>query len=295
MKIKITFLLAAAAAFFLTSTAVSAGSNDYILLIHGRHGVDHCNPTSQMHIEKGGYWLESGAAPISTLKAYGNVRYVGYKGNTSGGYTSWGHCGAQRQIYYALNAFCKGSKRCTIIAHSMGTNAVSYFLSRYNPSTYGWNIRKVQLLGSSQGGSHLAELSMAATYATAWILSVLEATYPNMDYYLQPNVARSIWNHNQAFGMTYFMKSGDGKVGGYGWLTKTFLAGVDDSVVNNHSLCGLNNDEKVEYKCSYGGGRMLVRRNFWGKKFYLYRYTPMYTIHAGGEDHFSIKQRASYY
>jgi hypothetical protein len=268
-----TFLVAAAAAFLLFSGTLSAAT--YRLFVHGRSGDNHCS--SNWSSDVNNYWG-------GTVSGLSNVRYVGFDGTRSGGAYSWSTCGAQRQVYYALNAHCKGSNRCEIYTHSTGGLVVARFLRYYSPSTYGWNISRVQLLANASGGSELADLS---TSYLGWL--GFDTLGGELDSSVSTSGARS-WDHNSSNGHTLYTTSGEGT--DYFYATSPFLPGKDDGVLANHSLCNINAVKDVDTGCTRGNGRLRESYTCWSgwNPFatcyrYYYRWSPYYTVYKGGGSH----------
>ena len=278
-------LILAAIAVSFFSTSLSAAT--YRLFVHGRSGDSHCSSissTSSATSDVNNYWGGS----VSGLS---NVRYVGFDGTKSGGAYSWSTCGAQRQVYDALNTFCKGSNQCEVYTHSTGGLVVARFLRDYSASSFGWNLSRVQLMASAAGGSELADLS---TSYLAWL--GFDTLGGELDSSVSTGGARS-WDHYSSNGITLYTTSGEGT--DYLYATSPFLPGKDDGVLANHSLCNVNRITDVDKSCSRGNGRM--RKSYgcgflWLKTCYhnYDRWTPYYTVYTGGGGHSHSDAKSDY-
>lgn len=269
--------------------ATTIEATTYKLFIHGRSGDNHCttiSSTASATSDYKNYWG-------GTVTGLSNVRYVGFDGTQSGGAYSWNTCGAQRQMYNALNVFCRGSNDCEIYTHSTGGLVAARFLHYYSHSTYGWNIRRVQLLASAAGGSELADLS---TSYLSWL--GFDTLGGELDESVSTSGARS-WDHNGAYGLTLYTTSGTGT--DYLYTTSPFLPGKDDGVLANHSLCSVNKVADVDVNCTRGNARLRESYTCWSgwNPFatcykYYYRWSPYYTVYQGGSSHSHSDAKSDY-
>ncbi len=274
-------IAALVAAMFIASGIEAA---TYRLFVHGRSGDNHCSTNWSSDVNN--YWGGS----VSGLS---NVRYVGFDGTQSGGAYSWNNCGAQRQFYNALNTFCKGGNNCEIYTHSTGGLVAARFFRYYSPSSYGWNISKVQLMANASGGSELADFS---TSYLSWL--GFDTLGGELDDSVSTGGARS-WDHNSANGLTLFTTSGEGT--DYLYATSPLLPGYDDGVLANHSLCNINAVKDVETSCTTGNSRLRESYTCWKgwNPFatcyrYYYRWTPYYTKWRGGGGHSHSDSKSDY-
>ncbi len=272
-------------AAFLSIIAVgSIQATTYRLFVHGRSGSSHCttiSSTASATNDYNNYW---GGA----VQGLQNVRYVGFDGTQSGGAYSWNTCGAQRQLYNAMNVFCKYPNDCEVYTHSTGGLVGSYFVRYYSPASYGWRVTRMQLLASAAGGSELADFS---TSYLAWL--GFDTLGGQLDQSVSTGGARS-WDHNSANGLTLYTTSGEGT--DYLYVTSPLLPGKDDGVLANHSLCNINSVKSVGVSCTRGNARLTES---YGCGFlwlstcynYYYRWTPYYTVWqgGGGESHGAAK------
>ena len=276
-------LIVATIALLASSTALSATT--YRLFVHGRSSTNHCGSitsTSSATTDVGGYWSGWGYTPNVS-----NVRYIGFNGEASGGAYSWSSCGALSQLYAGLNTFCTGSNNCEIYTHSTGGLVASAFFGKY-PFTSSWyNISRIQEMASAAGGSELADLSITLLGWTGW------SNYGGeLDHSVSVSGARDGFDHNQSGGLTLYTTSGEGKDSETFYVTWAFLPGIDDGVVANHSLCGINKASDVEASCARGNGRLRESYMCWSgwNPFatcykYHYRWSPYYTVYQGGSSH----------
>ena len=249
----------------------------YRLFVHGRSGDNHCRAltsTSSGTSDYRNYW---GGA----VKGLQNVRYVGFDGTRNGGAYSWDTCGAQKQLNDALRVFCTGSNDCEIYTHSTGGLVVAAYFGLHNPS--GVHIRRIQLMASAAGGSELADIS---TRYLGWL--GFDTLGGELDQSVSTRGARNGFNHYQSHGRTFYTTSGEGT--DYFYTTSAFLPGHDDGVLANHSLCNVNKVKAVKQSCTRGNGRLSrsYRCGFlWLKTChdYSYRWSPYYTVYAGGSGH----------
>jgi triacylglycerol esterase/lipase EstA (alpha/beta hydrolase family) len=203
---KILKIILALGVFFSAFAGLSA--KDYVVFVHGRSGK-HCGTGTK---DVGNYW--GSAKNISTSKT---KYFVGYDGSTDP--RSWGLCRAQSNLYSVIGKKCSGSNWCTIICHSAGCYATSYFLDKAGRS---YNIRTVVSAGSAEGGSQLADVAF-------WKKNGMVGA-------LKTSVARGSYNHNDTKGTPFRMLAGfDGS-----WKTSAILSGEDDGAVNFASACGYN-------------------------------------------------------
>jgi len=266
-------ILMAVAIATLFSTSVSAVT--YRLFVHGRSGDNHCTTisgTGSATADHKNYWG-------GTVTGLSNVRYIGFDGTQSGGAYSWNTCGAQRQLYNALNTFCRTGNNCEIYTHSTGGLVAARFLRYYSPASYGWNITRVQLMANAAGGSELADFP---TSYLAWL--GFDTLGGQLDQSVSTSGARS-WDHNSANGLTLYTTSGEGT--DYLYATSPLLPAKDDGVLANHSLCNVNSVSAVDVSCTRGNASL---RESYACGFlwlstcyrYYYRWTPYYTVYQGG-------------
>ena len=265
-----TLMVALAAGLMLSSGVLSAAT--YRLFVHGRSGDNHCS--SNWSSDVNNYWG-------GTVSGLSNVKYVGFDGTRSGGAYSWSTCGAQRQLYTAMQQFCKGGNNCEIYSHSTGGLVVAYFMRYYGS---GYNISRIQNMASAAGGSELADLS---TSYLGWL--GFDTLGGELDNSVSTGGARN-WDHNSANGYTIYLTSGEGT--DYLYATSPFLPGYDDGVLANHSLCSINKVDSVDTSCARGNGRLRERYTCWKgwNPFascyrYFYRWSPYYTVYQGGGGH----------
>ncbi|MCE9597770.1 MAG: hypothetical protein K8S54_07370 [Spirochaetia bacterium] len=274
--------------------AQNLSATTYRLFVHGRSATNHCSGTipntSSATTDVGGYWSGWGYTPTGIA----NVRYIGFDGEQAGGAYSWSECGAQLELNRALNTFCTGANDCEIYTHSTGGLVVSAFFGLY-PYTSSWyNIRRIQEMASAAGGSELAD--MAVTYL-AWIGW---SNYGGqLDHSVSTSGARNGFNHNQSGGLTLYTTSGQGSDPETYGITPAFLPGIDDGVVANHSLCGINQTGSVNVSCARGNGQL--RESYacgflWLSTCYTTwtRWTPYYTVWQGGSSETHKKAMADY-
>ena len=267
------------AAFLFGSGALSAAT--YRLFIHGRSGDNHCS--SNWNSDRNNYWGGS----VSGLS---NVRFVGFDGTQSGGAYSWNNCGAQRQLYNAMQQFCKGGNNCEIYSHSTGGLVVAYFMRYYGS---GYNISRIQNMASAAGGSELADFS--SSYL-GWL--GFDSLGGELDDSVSTGGARN-WDHNSANGYTIYTTSGEGS--DYLYATNPLLPGYDDGVLANHSLCSINKVDGVDTSCTRGNGRLRESYTCWKgwNPFatcyrYFYRWSPYYTVYQGGSGHSHSDSKSTY-
>ena len=267
------------AAFLFGSGALSAAT--YRLFIHGRSGDNHCS--SNWNSDRNNYWGGS----VSGLS---NVRFVGFDGTQSGGAYSWNNCGAQRQLYNAMQQFCKGGNNCEIYSHSTGGLVVAYFMRYYGS---GYNISRIQNMASAAGGSELADFS--SSYL-GWL--GFDSLGGELDDSVSTGGARN-WDHNSANGYTIYTTSGEGS--DYLYATSPLLPGYDDGVLANHSLCSINKVDGVDTSCTRGNGRLRESYTCWKgwNPFatcyrYFYRWSPYYTVYQGGSGHSHSDSKSTY-
>lgn len=299
----------------LMTTSLSADT--YNLVVHGRSDVDACSRQggeidphgsvnqSQALADRNasgspshtsGYWSTSSQS--DWIGSLGNVRYVGWSGEVNGGAWSWETCGARKQFWYALYAFCRNGNVCNIYTHSTGSLVVSTFIAHHADAiaAEGVRINRIQFMSPATGGSELANI-LEAIRAGAYVgspPSVIAAMATWGTRGVDPTVttygARADWlQKNQSYGYRYQTTSGTGYTS-VGAVTGPLLPGLDDSVLANHSLCNVNGVTDVKAVC--GSGNATFRHRFacgfmWASSCYYYygKYTPYYTILQNGSDH----------
>jgi hypothetical protein len=261
--------------------ASSVSATTFKLFVHGRSATNHCSGTipntSSATTDVGGYWSGWGFTPQTT-----NVRYVGFDGEQPGGAYSWNECGAQLELYRALNTFCTGANDCEVYTHSTGGLVVSAFFG-LNPSLASYyHIRRIQEMASAAGGSELADMSVTYLAWIGW------SNYGGqLDHSVSTSGARNGFNHNQSGGLTIYLTSGEGHDSETYGITPLFLPGIDDGVVANHSLCGINQVGSVNAHCARGNGQLKESYAcgfLWLSTCYTTwtRWTPYYTVWQGG-------------
>ncbi|MCE9597090.1 MAG: hypothetical protein K8S54_03905 [Spirochaetia bacterium] len=304
------------AAILALLTTGSLSAETYNLVVHGRSDKDYCsaqggeiNPyggvnqsvamadgnASGSPSSTSGYWSASAADWIGSL---GNVRYVGWSGSVSGGAWSWETCGARKQFWYALYAFCRNGNVCNVYTHSTGSLVVSTFIAHHADAiaAEGVRINRIQMMSPATGGSELANILEGLRAGTvggapAFIISLKTKTTQGVDPTVTTYGARADWlQKNQSFGYRYQTTSGTGYTD-TGAITGPLLPGLDDSVLANHSLCNVNGVTDVQAVC--GSGNATFRHRFacgfmWASSCYYYygKYTPYYTILQNGSDHY---------
>ena len=269
---KLAFLL------FVSVLAGDASAATYRLFVHGRSGSNHCQAltsTASGTTDYNNYW---GGA----VTGLANVRYVGFDGEQPGGAYSWNECGAQLELYRALNTFCTGANDCEIYTHSTGGLVASAFFG-LNPSLASYyHIRRIQEMASAAGGSELADMSVTYLAWIGW------SNYGGqLDHSVSTSGARNGFNHNQSGGLTIYLTSGEGHDPETYGVTPAFLPGIDDGVVANHSLCGINQVGSVNAHCARGNGQLKESYAcgfLWLSTCYTTwtRWTPYYTVWQGG-------------
>lgn len=268
---------------FLTG---NLSATTYRLFIHGRSGSNHCKSISSVSdatSDYNNYWG-------GTVSGLSNVRYVGFDGTKSGGAYSWSSCGAQSQLYKALQTFCRGSNSCEIYTHSTGgLVAAAYFAMQ---STGSYNVSRIQLMANASGGSELADLSSSYLSGLGF-----DTTGGELDNSVSTSGARNGFNHNNAGGMRLYTTGGEGT--DYAYTTSPFLPGKDDGVLANHSLCNINKVGGVDKSCSTGSGRITDSYScgwLWQDTCYeyWYRWSPYYTVYRGGSGHSHSDAKSDY-
>lgn len=217
-RILASVLAAAAATFGLVASAEAA---NYSLWVHGRNS-DH--NTQTFNYNDWTYW-GSGATAAGVNKRSVNWDGVGHIGVTN------------VAIRAALDRYCTGANWCKLAAHSAGNAQVGYALSLWGGSTRkvhdaasgtatgatqtGWNITWVDVLAGAGGGTELADLGY-------WAVS----DYITND--LRTGTVRSMYDHNQTRGKTFYMFAGAS-----GGVESGLLNGQDDRVISYHSSGGV--------------------------------------------------------
>lgn len=261
----------------------SAFAVTYRLFVHGRSAKNHCgqiNTLNDAQTDVNGYWSGWGYVP---RPAGGNVRYVGFDGEQPGGAYSWSNCGAQYQLYKALNTFCKGANDCEIYTHSTGGLVAAAFFGKNTSAAGQYRIRRVQLMASAAGGSELADIAVKYLAWIGW------SNYGGqLDHSVSTSGARNGFDHNRSGGITFYTTSGTGHDPETYGITPLFLPGKDDGVVANHSLCNINTTGSVGVGCARGSSalRESYRCGFlWLSTCYRNwnRWTPYYTVWNGGD------------
>ena len=240
---RITFL----PAFILGVLLWGAGSLQaahYDIFVQGLDPVfNHCNSNRNSNWGKqdvGTYWF--GLVPDYT----NNRIFVGFNTRATDGAFSNDACGAQSELTYAMNTFCKrGVHTCKIYTHSTGGLVMTYFLKKLQDISY-WDrpkygIQNIRLMANASGGSELAELTAYKWYNpfTSSGLKNVSGTsisgISTVQNSVRVTVARQRFDHNRTNGYALQLTSGTGKIAGFNF----FMRGENDSVVSNHSLCGM--------------------------------------------------------
>jgi hypothetical protein len=146
-------------------------------------------------------------------------------------------------IRRALDCFCTGSRSCIVAAHSAGDAQIGYALDLFGATDRdvtdgtpdasgtcgstgstqaGWNILWVAVAGGAAGGTELADLGY-------WAVS------DPLTSDLRTSTARSLYDHNDTQGATFYMYAG-----AKGAIYSGILPGQDDSVIAYHSAGGLS-------------------------------------------------------
>jgi hypothetical protein len=146
-------------------------------------------------------------------------------------------------IRRALDCFCTGPRSCIVAAHSAGNVQIGYALDLFGATDrdvtdgvpdasgactptgstqVGWNVQWVAVAGGAGGGTELADLGY-------WAVS------DPLTSDLRTSTARSLYDHNDTQGVTFFMYAG-----AKGAIYSAILPGQDDSVIAYHSSGGLS-------------------------------------------------------
>ena len=183
-------LIAAAAALAATALAPVASAANYSLYLHGLTAV------SGYSVPSGWQYWTGGQAGINAVPVnYDGTVHVSQSNPT---------------VRSALNAYCRGTNKCYVAAHSMGAAQIGYAVANYG-GTYSaptWNIIWVDAGGSAAGGSELAN-------AADWLLgsSGTQGVLGGAVYDLQTSVMRGLYNHdslgNIISGKVYTFLGGD--------------------------------------------------------------------------------------
>lgn len=205
----------------------TAYAENYSLWIHGRNTSQSTQPGNYNHFV---YWGPS-STPAGVNKKAVNWDGVGRISTTNAG------------IRNALDCFCTGQNWCYIAVHSAGNLQIGYALSLYGGTTRnvknaspnssgvcgnaggtqtGWNIKWVDVASGAAGGSELANVG-------EWAAS------DPLTSDLKTSAARSLYNHNQTRGATFYMFAG-----AKGTFYSGILDGQDDEAVAYHTTGGLS-------------------------------------------------------
>lgn len=207
--------------------AEAAHAERYSLWIHGRNTAQSTQP---------GNYADFASWGAASMPAGVNKRAVNWDGVSRISVSNY-------RIRNALDCFCTGANWCYIAAHSAGDLQIGYALSLYGGSTRsiknaspdgsgvcgsaggtqtGWNIKWIDIASGGGGGSELANLG-------EWAVSDPLTTD------LKTANARSLYNHNQTQGITFYMFAG-----AQGGVGSSLLPGQDDNAVAYHSTGGLS-------------------------------------------------------
>jgi hypothetical protein len=199
----------------------------YTLWIHGR--------TSSGGTTEGDYGDFSYWGPAASA-AGPNPRAVNWDGRSR-------IAESNAAIRRALDCFCTGSRSCVVAAHSAGDAQIGYALDLYGASDrevtdgapdasgacagtgttqVGWNIKWVAVAGGASGGTELADLGY-------WAVS------DPLTGDLRTATARTLYDHNDTQGVTFYMYAG-----ARGAVYSGVLPGQDDAVIAYHSSGGLS-------------------------------------------------------
>ncbi|TFW27349.1 hypothetical protein [Massilia horti] len=209
----------------LVASSLAAATN-YTLWINGRTGGGTVGDYNSFT-----YWGPASTAAGVNKKA---VNWDGYSSIAS----------QSGRIRDALDCFCTGANWCYIATHSAGDLILGYTLANYGGSARvkkdaspnssgvcgnadgtsqtGWNIKWVRAASGAGGGSELAD-------GGAW------ATGNAIDNDLKTQTARAMYNHNQTYGIWFYMYAG-----AKGTLYSGILPGQDDEAVAYHSTGGVS-------------------------------------------------------
>jgi hypothetical protein len=219
-------LAAIAATSLLLAPAVASATN-YTIWVHGRNTSQSTQPGNYGDFS---YWGSSGTAAGINKKA-ANWNGVGYISTTND------------KIRNALDCYCTGANFCWVAVHSAGNLQIGYALDLYGGTTrskknatpnasgvcgdvggtqVGWNIKWVDVASGAGGGSELADMG-------EWAVS------DNLTSDLKTAKARSLYNHNQTRGKTFYMFAG-----AKGTAYSGILSGQDDEALGYHSTGGLS-------------------------------------------------------
>ena len=256
MKTKKNLRSLLAAALFLGVFLCGASSlharTTYEIFVHGLHPLNHCQTRNANwgKTDPNDYWL--GLVPTSSTR-----RFVGFNTNAAGGAFGAGACAAQGELQYAMDTFCLNDD-CKIYTHSTGGLVMSYWLDQQQSISWwqrkSYRIKQIRLMANASGGSEWADsfkwLSYDYDKQTSW---------DNMGYStvldsVRIPVARSKYDHNRTNGYTMQLTSGTGKITGASHvarLASVWMRGENDSIVSNHSLCGMRFVGDYE-KCTSG-------------------------------------------
>lgn len=258
-KTKIVGSLVFLTATFLLSAGGLQAQTTYNLFVHGLSSSDHCaqiNNTTDGRTDLRGYWsgINFGGMP--------NVRFVGFAPNATNGAFSWDSCGAQAQLARALNTFCRrfNNHRCRIFTHSTGGLVLARHLEYLQSAqlAHFYDIRYMRLMANASGGAELA--SAAGTIQHIPLLGWLTGRNAVRDS-VRIGPARDTFNHNRTAGLTLWLTSGEGRAS-YWAVTRPFLRGTNDSVLSNHTMCGVNEVASFQ-RCPVGSGQVRHTNLFW--------------------------------
>lgn len=199
----------------------------YTLYVHGRNASSSTTPGDYGDFS---YWGSAGDA------AGPNPRAVNWDGRSRiSESNTW--------IRRALDCFCTGSRSCVVAAHSAGDAQIGYALSLFGgtdrevtdgvpdasgtcagtgSTQVGWNITWVAVAGGAGGGTELADLGY-------WAVS------DPLTSDLRTGTARSLYDHGETAGVTFYMYAG-----AKGTAYSGVLPGQDDEVIAYHSSGALS-------------------------------------------------------
>ena len=235
---RITFLQALIPGVLLCG-AGGLQAAEYQIFVQGLDPVKgHCNSTRNANWGKadvGAYWF--GLVPDNVDRRI----FVGFNTTASDGAFSNSTCGAQAELTYAMNKFCKrGENTCKIYTHSTGGLVMTYFLKQLQDINFfkrpKYGIQNIRLMANASGGSELADATSWYVYnSTTKAWEKKRSGLSTVQNSVRTTIARTRFDHNRTNGYLLQLTGGTGKILGI----SIFLPGENDSVVANHSLCGM--------------------------------------------------------
>lgn len=214
-------------ALSLLGASADAAAENYTLWIHGRNSGGAVS----------GNYADFKYWGPATTDAGVNKRAVNWDGRSA-------ISTENGKIRNALDCFCTGPNWCYINVHSAGDLHIGYALALYGQtmrknkdarpdssgvcgdsdgkSQTGWNIKWVNVASGASGGSELADIG-------GW------ATGEPLSTDLKTANARTLYNHNNTTGLTFFRYAG-----AKGAIQSALLPGEDDGAVSYHSTGGVS-------------------------------------------------------